>query len=78
MKADGPFVFGSEPLIGVKLRQVKKGTGLLLLGLIGGVVAVMVYQRVREHQAEHDVDALDEKVSLRLAELEERMSELAS
>jgi hypothetical protein len=57
---------------------VKKGTGLILLGLIGGVVAVMVYQRVREHQADHDVESLDEKVSLHLAELEDRMAEAAS
>ncbi len=57
---------------------MKKGTGLILLGLIGGVVAVMVYQRVREHQADHDVESLDEKVSLHLAELEDRMAEAAS
>lgn len=57
---------------------MKKGTGLVLLGLIGGVVAVVVYQRVREHRAEHDVDALDEKASLHLAELEDRMAEMAS
>jgi len=60
------------------VKGVKKGTGLLLLGLIGGVVAVIVYQRVREHQENHDVDALDEKVASHLAELEERMSEFAS
>jgi hypothetical protein len=56
---------------------VKKGTGFLLLGLIGGVVAVLVYQRVREHQSEPALEDLDEKVSLHLTELEDRMAEMA-
>lgn len=50
---------------------------MLLLGLIGGVVAVLVYQRIQERQAEPAMEDLDEKVSLHLSELEDRMAEVA-
>jgi hypothetical protein len=56
---------------------VKRSTGLLLLGLIGGAIAVLVFQRVKDQHEPQDVSSLDEKVSLHLAELEDRVADLA-
>ncbi len=55
-----------------------KSIGWMLLGAAVGVAAVVIYQKIVSHEGAPDIEALDERVSLHLNELENRVAELAS
>ncbi|MEQ1821242.1 MAG: hypothetical protein ABL949_01910 [Fimbriimonadaceae bacterium] len=55
-----------------------KSIGWMFLGVVLGVTGVVIYQKLSSGDNATDIDALDEKVSLHLSELESRAAELAS
>jgi hypothetical protein len=55
-----------------------KSLALVMLGFAAGVAAVVLYHEFAVKEGSPDIEALDEKVSLHLNELESRVAELAS